>query len=144
MSRPSWDEYFMRLAHLTKERSTCNRRAVGCVLVRDRRILTTGYNGSLPDAPHCTDVGCLMHEGHCVRTVHAEANAIVQASIHGVNVKGATAYVTSCPCINCAKLLAAAGIVRIVYDDEYTTDLGIKLAEEVGVVVERFRPANGS
>src|SRR3972149_3897915 len=88
--RPTWDEYFLKLAMLASERSTCPRMHCGCVLVKDRFVLATGYNGSIPGQPHCEDEGCLIVDGHCVRTNHAEINALVQAAIHGVNIGGAT------------------------------------------------------
>jgi dCMP deaminase len=138
MARPSWDEYFMELAQVVAKRSTCNRRSVGAVLVRDKRILTTGYNGSPPGLPHCTDEGCLMVEGHCVRAIHAEQNAIVQAALHGIDLSGATCYVTSSPCVHCAKMLIAAGIKRIVYLDKYTEQIGFAMAQQAGVAMERF------
>ncbi|MFZ5813729.1 MAG: deoxycytidylate deaminase [Bacillota bacterium] len=138
MARPSWDEYFVELAQVVAKRSTCNRRSVGAVLVRDKRILTTGYNGSPPGLPHCTDEGCLMVEGHCVRAIHAEQNAIVQAALHGIDLRGATCYVTSSPCVHCAKMLIAAGIKRIVYLDNYTEQIGVQMAQQAGVLMERF------
>ncbi|MGE5674892.1 MAG: deoxycytidylate deaminase [Mycobacterium leprae] len=138
MARPSWDEYFMELADVVAKRSTCNRRSVGAVLVREKRILTTGYNGSPPGLPHCTDVGCLMVDNHCVRAIHAEQNAIVQGALHGINLAGATCYVTSAPCVHCAKMLIAAGVVRIVYHDAYTDELGQEMATAAGVRMERF------
>lgn len=140
MARPSWDEYFMELAQVVAKRSTCNRRSVGAVLVRDKRILTTGYNGSPAGLPHCLDVGCLMVDNHCVRAIHAEQNAIVQAALHGIDLRGSTCYVTSAPCVHCSKLLIAAGIQRIVFQDEYTETLGQEMAQEAGVVLERFVP----
>lgn len=141
MARPSWDEYFVELSQVVAKRSTCNRRSVGAVLVRDKRILTTGYNGSPPGLPHCTDEGCLMVEGHCVRAIHAEQNAIVQAAVHGIDLRGATCYVTASPCVACAKLLIAAGIKRIVYLDEYTEQIGLEMARQAGVVMEHFVPS---
>jgi len=120
--RPDWDTYFMKIAHAVSERSTCDRAFVGCVLVRDKRILTTGFNGSPVGQPHCDEVGHLMVDGHCVRTIHAEMNAIIQAALHGVSTKGATCYVTHFPCINCTKALINAGIVRIVYGVAYRMD----------------------
>lgn len=120
--RPDWDTYFMKIAYTVAERSTCDRAHVGCVLVREKRILTTGYNGSPVGQPHCDDVGHLMVDGHCVRTIHAEMNAIIQAALHGVSTKGATCYVTHFPCINCAKALVNAGIVRLVYHIGYRID----------------------
>jgi dCMP deaminase len=104
------------------ERSTCDRAHVGCVLVLDKRILTTGYNGSPAGQPHCDEVGHLLVDGHCVRTIHAETNAIIQAALHGVSTKGATCYVTHYPCINCAKALINAGITRLVYETAYNID----------------------
>ena len=144
MARPSWDEYFMELAQVVAKRSTCNRRKVGTVLVRDKRILTTGYNGSPSGLPHCTDVGCLIVDGHCVRAIHAEQNAIIQAALHGITLKGATCYVTSSPCVHCAKMLIAAGIERIVYMDEYTEQIGLEMARQAGVIMERFTPPSHS
>jgi len=118
-NRPSWDEYFLKLAMLASERATCPRMHCGCVLVKDRFVLATGYNGSLPGQAHCDDVGCLIVDNHCVRTNHAEINALVQATTHGVNIKGATAYVTNMPCTTCAKALIAAGIKRVVVFSDY-------------------------
>ncbi len=120
--RPDWDTYFMKIAHDVAARSTCSRADVGAVLVREKRILTTGFNGSPAGQPHCDEVGHLMVDGHCVRTIHAEANAIIQAALHGVSSKGASVYVTHFPCLNCAKMLINAGIVRIVFDKQYRVD----------------------
>lgn len=120
---PEWDDYFIEIAKVVASRSTCNRAKVGAVIVRDRRILTTGYAGSPRGLPHCLDVGCLIRKSeddkgnlieHCVRTVHAEANALIQAALHGISTKGATIYTTHQPCFECAKLLINAGIVRVV------------------------------
>ena len=138
MLRPSWDEYFMELAQVVAKRSTCNRRSVGAVLVREKRILTTGYNGSPPGLPHCIDDGCLMVDNHCVRAIHAEQNAIIQAALHGIDLRGATCYVTSSPCVHCSKMLIAAGIKRIVFLDAYTEQMGQEMAREAGVLLERF------
>ena len=120
--RPDWDSYFMKIAFAVSERSTCDRALVGCVLVLEKRILTTGFNGSPAGLDHCDEVGHLLVEGHCVRTIHAETNAIIQAALHGVSTRGSTCYVTHLPCINCTKALINAGIVRIVYGDAYRTD----------------------
>lgn len=120
--RPEWDNYFMKIAHVVALRSTCDRATVGTVMVLDKRILTTGFNGSPTGLPHCDETGHLMVDGHCVRTIHAEANAIIQAALHGVSTKGSTCYVTHFPCIQCAKMLINVGIVRIVYDQEYRID----------------------
>lgn len=118
-SRPSWDEYFLKLAMLASERATCPRMHCGCVLVRDRFVLATGYNGSLPGTPHCYDVGCWVVDNHCIRTNHAEMNAICQATRHGVSLDKATAYVTNMPCSACSKALVTAGIRRVVIFSEF-------------------------
>jgi dCMP deaminase len=120
--RPDWDTYFLRIAQVVGERSTCERAHVGCVLVVDKRILTAGYNGSPTGQEHCDDAGHLLVNGHCVRTIHAETNAIIQAALHGVSTKGATCYVTHFPCINCTKALINAGISRLVYETAYNID----------------------
>jgi dCMP deaminase len=120
--RPDWDSYFLKIAAAVSERSTCDRALVGCVLVLEKRILTTGFNGSPAGLPHCEEVGHLMVEDHCVRTIHAETNAIIQAALHGVSTKGCTCYVTHFPCINCAKALINAGITRLVYAVAYRKD----------------------
>ncbi|MGZ3480084.1 MAG: deoxycytidylate deaminase, partial [Myxococcaceae bacterium] len=115
MARSSWDQYFMDIARQVATRATCDRKHVGAVLVRDRTILSTGYNGSIRGMPHCDEVGHLMENGHCVATVHAEANAILQAAKNGVRIDGATLYTTASPCWPCFKLVANSGCVRIVY-----------------------------
>ncbi len=136
--RPSWDEYFLKLAMLASERATCPRMHCGCVVVRDRFVLATGYNGSLPGAAHCYDVGCMVVNDHCVRTNHAEINAICQATRHGISLDGATAYVTNMPCTNCAKALVAAGIVRVVIFSDFHDTLAERFFAESGVVLERL------
>lgn len=117
--RETWDAYFMRMARMVASRSTCPRASVGCVLCNDNRVVSSGYNGAIAGAPHCTDVGCDVRDGHCIRTVHAEANAIADAARRGVVTWGSTAYITHAPCINCAKLLVSAGVQRIVYSSAY-------------------------
>ena len=117
--RENWDDYFMRIARDVATRATCERRHVGAVLVRDKMVVSTGYNGSLPGLAHCDEDGHLMEEGHCVRTVHAEQNAVYQAAFRGTAVAGATAYVTDFPCWHCFRALAASGVVRIVYGADY-------------------------
>ncbi|HOP25774.1 MAG TPA: cytidine/deoxycytidylate deaminase family protein [Candidatus Sabulitectum sp.] len=117
--RPSWDQYFLKLAMLASERATCPRMHCGCVIVRNKNVLATGYNGSLPGLPHCDDVGCLVVDNHCIRTNHAEMNAITQAARNGVSIEGATAYVTNMPCTTCAKALIGAGIRRVVVFSDY-------------------------
>ncbi len=133
--RASWDQYFMDIARQVATRATCDRKHVGAVLVRNRTILSTGYNGSIRGLPHCDEVGHMMENGHCVATVHAEANAIIQAAKNGVGIDGATIYTTSSPCWPCFKLIANSGCVRIVYGEfyrdprifEFATKLGIEL-----------------
>lgn len=136
--RPSWDEYFLKLAMLASERATCPRMHCGCVLVRDRYVLSTGYNGSLPGLPHCHTDGCLVVDGHCVRTNHAEINAICQASRHGTTLAGATAYVTNMPCTNCAKALIGAGIGRVVIFSGYHDTLAEMFFKDAKVELVRL------
>jgi dCMP deaminase len=140
--RPGWDEYFMEIARTVSSRATCPRASVGCVLTRDRRILTTGYNGAPRGVPHCIDVGCLMVNDHCQRATHAEANAIVQAALHGVSVEGATAYCTHHPCVNCSKLFISAGVREIVYSTLYPDPVAVALCEEAGVRLFHFPAAS--
>lgn len=139
-ARPGWDEYFMEIARTVATRATCPRASVGAVLTRDKRILTTGYNGAPRGVAHCTDVGCIMVDGHCLRATHAEANAIVQGALHGVSLAGATAYCTHQPCSACSKLLISAGVQRIVYADAYPDAVAEALLDEAGVALERYRP----
>jgi len=136
--RPSWDEYFLKLAMLASERATCPRMHCGCVLVKERFVLSTGYNGSLPGLEHCDDVGCLIVDNHCVRTNHAEMNAITQAAKHGVSLDGAIAYVTNMPCTTCAKALVSAGIRKVVIFSDYHSTLAEKFFSEAGVELARL------
>jgi dCMP deaminase len=136
--RPAWDEYFLKLAMLASERSTCPRMHCGCVFVKDRFVLATGYNGSLPGHQHCEDVGCLVVDNHCVRTNHAEINALTQAAIHGVNIKGATAYITNMSCTTCAKALIASGIKRVVVFSDFHDTLATQFYTESGVEIVKF------
>lgn len=115
-ARPSWDDQHMEIARITSRRATCDRSHVGCVLVVNNRIVSSGYNGSFAGADHCDDVGHHMVDGRCTRTVHAEMNAIADAARRGVSVEGATAYITRLPCAMCLKLLIASGVVRVVCD----------------------------
>jgi dCMP deaminase len=143
--RPSWDEYFLDIAFSVAERSTCDRAHVGAVLVRDKRILATGYNGSPMGLPHCDEVGHLMVDGHCVRTLHAEQNAIIQAALHGISSEGATAYVTHQPCLTCAKMLINAGIRRVVYSGNYPDTFSRQFLAEANVQLDflpHSRPAD--
>lgn len=138
IARPPWDRYWIDIAHLVATRATCPRAQVGCVLVRDNQQLTSGYNGSPRHLDHCIDVGCLIRDGHCVRCLHAEQNAIIQAALHGVSTQGATCFVTHYPCILCAKMLINAGVQRVVYVVEYAPLDGAMFFEAAGIVVERL------
>ncbi len=136
--RVSWNRYFMNLAVQAATRSTCPRKHVGAVIVREKSILSTGYNGSIRGADHCTDIGCLMEGGHCIRTVHAEANALVQAASHGVRLEGAEIYVTASPCFDCFKLIANAGIRTIYYGEFYRDERVLAFAEELGITMKHL------
>ncbi len=133
MPRVSWDRYFMNLAVQAATRSTCPRKSVGAIIVRSKAVLATGYNGSLRGLRHCTEIGCLMENDHCVRTVHAEANAILQAARHGVSIDGADVYVTASPCWDCFKLIANAGIGRVLYGEFYRDERIAEFALEAGI-----------
>jgi dCMP deaminase len=136
--RPTWDEYFLKVAMLVSERATCPRMHCGCVLVREKQILSTGYNGSIPGDGHCEDDGCMIVDNHCVRTIHAEMNAILQCSSHGVSTKDATAYVTNMPCTNCAKALITAGIKEVVIFSDYHDTLAEKFFKIAKVKIKRL------
>ncbi len=133
MERPSWDVYFIELAQKVATRSTCPRKQVGAVIIKDKNILSTGYNGSLRGLPHCTEVGCLIEDDHCVRTIHAEANAIIQAAKHGVEIDGSHIYVTASPCFNCFKLIANSGISKIYFLEFYRDKRITDFADQVGI-----------
>lgn len=117
--RPNWDQYFTKFAEVAATRATCNRLKVGAVIVVDRQVVATGYNGSPPGQPHCLDAGCDVEDGHCVRTIHAEMNAIAQSARRGVKIDGATIYTTAAPCWNCLRVLLNSGIKRYCYVAEY-------------------------
>jgi dCMP deaminase len=135
----------MRITFEVARRSTCPRAAVGAVIVRDKRILTTGYNGSPAGLPHCTEVGCLMVNGHCVRTLHAEQNAIIQGALHGVDVSRSTLYVTHQPCLTCAKMIINAGIERVVYAGHYPDEIAQGFLKTAGVELCKYpRPGDDS
>lgn len=134
--RPDWKDYFLRMADLVAERSTCPRLHVGAVLVRETRVIATGYNGSVRGQPHCDDVGCLMVAGHCKRAVHAEWNALLQCAAAGVPAEGATLFCTAFPCIDCAKALVQAGILRVVYRHDYPDPHAKAILLDGGVIVE--------
>ena len=137
--RPPWDDYFMGITFQVATRSTCDRARVGAIIVKDRRILTTGYNGSPAGLSHCDEIGHLMVSGHCVRTLHAEQNAILQAALHGVSVADSTIYVTHQPCLNCAKMIINAGIRRIVYAGHYPDENAIAFLAEAGVKLQAYK-----
>lgn len=132
-NRPTWDEYFIGVAKVVAKRSTCDRAQVGCVIVRERRILTTGYNGSPTGLPHCSEVGHLMVNSHCIRTLHAEQNALIQAALHGISTRDATVYVTHQPCFNCAKMIINAGIQSVVHGGVYRDQASLELLEEADI-----------
>ncbi len=131
--RASWDEYFMNIASVVASRSTCPRKYVGAVIVREKTILSTGYNGSIRGMPHCTEVGHMMENDHCVATIHAESNAILQAAKNGVMIDGGTLYVTASPCWNCFKQIANSGLRRIVYGEFYRDDRIFQVAQRLGI-----------
>ena len=133
MDRVGWHTYFMNIARQAATRSTCDRRHVGAVIVRDKTILSTGYNGSIRGMPHCDDVGHMMEGGHCVATVHAEANAIIQAAKNGVRIEGAELYTTASPCWPCFKLIVNAGILRVYYGEFYRDPRSIEVARQLGI-----------
>ena len=143
--RPDWDTYFLEIVELVSKRSTCCRRAVGSGLVRDHRILATGYNGAPSKLKHCLDIGCLREqlkipsgERHeLCRGLHAEQNAVIQAALHGVNTKGSTLYCTNHPCVICAKMIINAGVVRIVIRDGYHDKLAAQMLKEAGIIVKQ-------
>ena len=131
--RVSWKDYFMNIAREVATRSTCVRKHVGAVIVREKTILSTGYNGSIKGLPHCDEVGCEMVDGHCVRTTHSEANAIVQAAKNGIQINQSEIYVTASPCYDCFKLIANAGIKIIYYDEFYRDKRIIEKSKEIGI-----------
>jgi len=152
MIRPIWDDYFMDIARLVATRSTCLRRQVGCVLVKERRILSTGYNGAPSGVAHCVEIGCRREQDgipsgerhEMCRGVHAEQNAIIQGARHGVIIRGAVAYITTQPCSICTKMLINAGIEEIIYDGDYPDELSQSLLKEAGVFCHRQKKAGGA
>jgi dCMP deaminase len=131
--RVGWHEYFMGIARQAATRSTCDRKHVGAVIVRDRTILSTGYNGSIRGLPHCDETGHIMEGGHCVGTIHAEANAILQAARNGVNISSSELYTTASPCWSCFKMIVNAGIRRIYYGEFYRDERSLQIAGQAGV-----------
>lgn len=144
--RPSWDEYFLEVAKLVSKRSTCLRRSVGAVLVKDKRILATGYNGAPSGLKHCIDIGCMRQklkipsgERHeLCRALHAEQNALIQASLYGVSVKGSWLYATNQPCVICAKMLINAGIKEIIIGEGYPDKMAMEFLKEAGIRVRKI------
>jgi len=150
MNRPDNDTYFMDMAQLISTRSTCVRRQVGAVIVKDKRVLTTGYNGSPKGTMHCEDLGCIRDQQNIpsgtrhelCRGVHAEQNAVIQAAYFGISIDGATIYTTTYPCSMCSKILINAGIKEVVYADSYMDDLSKRLFEETKINVRKYVPKN--
>ncbi|MFW5928509.1 MAG: deoxycytidylate deaminase [Thermoplasmatota archaeon] len=146
MDRPTVDEYFMTMAELAASRSTCLRRHVGAVIVRDKQVISSGYNGAPKDLPHCEEVGCRREQMNVksgtrhelCRGVHAEQNAVIQAAVFGVSVKDGTLYCTHHPCVLCMKILINAGIKRIVYKEGYPDELAREIIEESDIEIEEY------
>ena len=144
--RPSWDEYFLEMAQLVAKRSTCLRRSVGAVLVREKRILATGYNGAPSGLKHCFEIGCMRQrlkipsgERHeLCRALHAEQNALIQSSLHGISVKGATLYATTQPCVICAKMLINAGIKEIVIAQGYPDKMAMDFLKAAKIKIRKI------
>ncbi len=145
--RPSWDEYFLEVAKLVAKRSTCLRRQVGAVAVRDKRILSTGYNGAPSGLAHCADIGCLRQKlnipsgqrQELCRALHAEQNVIIQAVIHKVDLEDSVIYVTSQPCVICSKMLISVGVKEIVILDGYPDELAKEMLKEAGIKVRKLK-----
>jgi dCMP deaminase len=145
--RPSWNQYFSSITRMVATRSTCLRRHVGAILVKEKRILSTGYNGAPAGLKHCIEVGCLREEAgipsgtrhELCRALHAEQNAIVQSAYHGISIAGSTLYCTNKPCVICSKMLINAGIQRIFYDEGYDDDLADAILDEAGIEIMRFK-----
>ena len=145
--RPSYDEYFMEMAHVVSKRSTCLRRRVGAILVKDRHILSTGYNGAPKGLEHCKEVGCLREdinvpsgERHeLCRGLHAEQNVIIQAAVFGIPIKDSTLYCTNTPCVVCVKMLINAGVKEIIYSGDYPDDLAKKMIVESKIKIRSFK-----
>ncbi|MBF7115323.1 ComE operon protein 2 [Pediococcus pentosaceus] len=139
-NRIDWDQYFMTQATLLSLRSTCTRLSVGAVIVRDRRVIAGGYNGSVSGDVHCIDEGCYLVEGHCVRTIHAEMNAVLQCAKFGVATDGAEVYVTDFPCLQCTKMLLQSGIIKINYLRNYHNDqYAVELLKRKNVEIKQIK-----
>jgi len=144
--RPNWDEYFMEIAHMVASRSTCLRREVGAIIVKDKRILATGYNGAPKNLSHCLEIGCLREKNkipsgerhELCRGLHAEQNAIIQAAQHGISIKNSIIFCTNLPCIICSKMIINSGILRIIYDEGYADPLASDLLSESEIELIKF------
>ena len=136
--RADWNQYFMNIAREVASRSTCDRKHVGAVIVRDKTILSTGYNGSIRGMPHCDEVGHMMEDGHCVATIHAEANAVIQAARNGVRIDGGEIYVTASPCWNCFKMLANSGVKAIYYGEFYRDERIFSVARKLRILLSHI------
>lgn len=149
--RPTWDEYFMKITAVVATRSTCLRRQVGAIIVKDRHILASGYNGAPSGLPHCDEVGCMREKmsipsgqrHELCRGLHAEQNAIIQSAVHGVSIAGATLYSTTQPCVLCSKMLINAQIKRIVFRGDYPDELALALLQEAGIELVSWEGAGG-
>ena len=142
MARNNWETYFMNIAKQIATRATCDRKQVGSVIVRDKTILSTGYNGSIRGMPHCDDVGHLMENNHCVATIHAEANAILQSAKNGTSIEGAEIYITASPCWNCFKMIANAGIKKIYFGEFYRDERIFEVAKKIGIELHHIKLEN--
>jgi len=149
--RPDWDHYFMEMAEVVAKRSTCLRRQVGAVLVKDRRILTSGYNGAPSGMAHCAETGCLRQQMNVpsgqqhemCRGLHAEQNAIIQAALHGISIKDSMLYVTHQPCVICAKMMINAGVKTVIMKDAYPDELSEKMLREAGINLQLVEHLQG-
>lgn len=138
MSRITWNQYYMAQCHLLALRSTCTRLMVGTTIVRDKRIIAGGYNGSITGGEHCIDDGCYVENNHCIRTIHAEINALLQCAKFGVPTTGAEIYVTHFPCLNCTKSIIQSGIKKVYYDKDYKNHpYALQLFKDANVDVEQ-------
>ena len=139
MPRLSWEEYFMNIAKEAATRSTCDRKHIGAVIVRDKTILSTGYNGSIRGMPHCDEAGHMMENDHCVATIHSEANAVLQAAKNGVMIDRAEVFITASPCWPCFKMLVNAGIKKIFYGEFYRDERIFEVAKKLGIELTHIK-----
>jgi len=139
MARVNWEQYFMNIAKEVASRSTCDRKHVGALIVKDKTILSTGYNGSIRGMPHCDEVGHMMENDHCVATIHSEANAVLQAAKNGVMINNSEIYITASPCWPCFKMLANAGIKKILYGEFYRDERIFDVAKKIGIELTHIK-----